>query len=252
MTSQRILPNLYSTFWSLYGRYAWDDQRESSKASDPPAHIVKMVQSRSSRSKEWILDAGCGTGSYAIALAQAGFQVIGADFASGMLAKAKTKITPELSESVSFRQADMNRPLDFAESRFHHIISISVLQAVANPLFTLGELRRLLKPNGTLILSLPKKKTQHQSIGDMIQFRVRHLERPSLGKVMLVMLKSFADRYSHRPCWTVLQAEQLVSNCGFGVIFIDEGKQILVVAEKIAAPPGVQPTRPVAQVRRQF
>ncbi|MFH0991800.1 MAG: class I SAM-dependent methyltransferase [bacterium] len=37
---------------------------------------------------EWVLDAGCGTGNYSVALAQAGYCVIGTDFTAGMLAKA--------------------------------------------------------------------------------------------------------------------------------------------------------------------
>jgi 2-polyprenyl-3-methyl-5-hydroxy-6-metoxy-1,4-benzoquinol methylase len=63
--SQRLW-KLYSTFWSLYGRYAWDDQREPARVSAPPERIVEIVQARRINPNEWILDAGCGTGNYAI------------------------------------------------------------------------------------------------------------------------------------------------------------------------------------------
>ena len=97
MSSQRFWSTLYSAFWSLYGRYAWDDQRESSRVSEPPERIVDVVRSRRRQTDEWVLDAGCGTGNYAMALAQAGFHVIGIDFAAGMLAKAQSKVTQDLS-----------------------------------------------------------------------------------------------------------------------------------------------------------
>jgi ubiquinone/menaquinone biosynthesis C-methylase UbiE len=237
MNSQRLLSNLYNAFWSLYGRYVWDDQREPSRVSEPPERIVDVVQSRRRGANERVLDAGCGTGNYAIALAQAGFCVIGTDFAAGMLAKARDKVTNDLSRLVSFQQADLNVPLEFREAHFDHIINISVLQAVADPLFTLRELHRVLKPGGTLVLSLPKQNSMlfSQSVRELVRYRIRHLERRTPGKVLLVILKSFGDRFSHTPRWTRLQAQQMMSTTGFKVVSLDEGRQILVVAEKAAA-----------------
>jgi ubiquinone/menaquinone biosynthesis C-methylase UbiE len=237
MNSQRLLSNLYNAFWSLYGLYVWDDQREPSRVSEPPERIVDIVQKRRRKPNEWVLDAGCGTGNYGIALAQAGFWVIGIDFAAGMLAKAQAKVTNGLSRLVSFQQADLNVPLEFPEAHFDHVISISVLQAVANPMFSIGELHRVLKLGGTLVVSLPKQDSIifSQSMGDLIQYRIRHLERRTLGKILLVMLKSFGDRFSNTPRWTVPQAQQMIGAVGFKVVSSGEGRQILVVADKVAA-----------------
>jgi ubiquinone/menaquinone biosynthesis C-methylase UbiE len=146
-------------FWSLYGRYAWDDQCEPARVSDPPERIVEIVQTRCIKPHERVLDAGCGTGNYALALATAGFRVIGVDFAAGMLAQARKKASAGLSDYVSFQPADLNVPLRFPTAHFDHVICISVLQAVASPNFTLGELHRVLTPRGTIILSLPKQNS---------------------------------------------------------------------------------------------
>jgi ubiquinone/menaquinone biosynthesis C-methylase UbiE len=88
---------------------------------------VDIMRKRRHNLNELILDAGCGTGNYPIALAQVGFHVIVTDFAAGMLAKAQDKIADGVSRLMSFQQADLNRPLEFPEARFDHIISISVL-----------------------------------------------------------------------------------------------------------------------------
>jgi SAM-dependent methyltransferase len=236
--SQQLVSNLYNAFWSLYGRYAWDDQREPSRVSDPPECIVDIVQTRRRNPNEWILDAGCGTGNYAIALAKAGFYVIGTDFAAGMLARARGKVTGDLSEFVSFRQADLNAPLEFPRARFDHIINISVLQAVVDPDYTLSELYRVLKPGGTLVLSLPKQNSDlfSRSVGGLIRYRIRHLERRTLWKILLVIVKSYGDRFHNSPRWTVPQAQHMLRAAGIETVSLDEGRQILAVAKKVAAP----------------
>jgi ubiquinone/menaquinone biosynthesis C-methylase UbiE len=225
---------LYSIFWSLYGRCAWDDQREPARVSDPPERIVEIVQNRRIKPHEWILDAGCGTGNYTIALAKAGFHVIGADFAAGMLAKAQEKVTGDLSKNVSLQRVDLNVPLNFPKDYFDHIISMSVLQAVVHPNFTLNELYRVLKPGGTIVLSLPKEdsKVLSQSLSELIKYRIRHLERRTPGKMLLVVLKCFGDRFHHSPRWTVARAQSMLNAMGFETISLEEGRQILVVAEK--------------------
>jgi 2-polyprenyl-3-methyl-5-hydroxy-6-metoxy-1,4-benzoquinol methylase len=234
MQKSQHLWKLYSIFWSLYGHYAWDDQHEQARVSDPPERIVEIVQNRCIKPGERILDAGCGTGNYSIALAKAGFHVIGTDFAAGMLTKAREKIDLALSENVSFQQVDLNAPLDFPKGYFDQIISISVLQAVAHPDFTLSELYRVLKPRGTIVLSLPKENSDilSQSLNELIKHRIRHLERRTPRKIMLVVLKCLGDRLHHVPRWTVPQTQVMLSAMGFEMISIEEGRQILAVAEK--------------------
>ncbi len=234
MQKSRPLWKLYSIFWSLYGHYAWDDQHEQARVSDPPERIVEILQNRCIKPRERVLDAGCGTGNYSIALAKAGFHVIGTDFAAGMLTKAREKIDLDLSENVSFQQADLNAPLDFPGGYFDQIISISVLQAVPHPDFTLSELCRVLKPRGTIVLSLPKENSDilSRSLTELINHRIRHLDKRTPGKIMLVVLKCLGDRLHHVPRWTVPQTQVMLDAMGFEMISIEEGRQILAVAEK--------------------
>ena len=137
----------------------------------------------------------------------------------------------------SGHQADLNNLLEFPDARFDHIITISVLQAVADASFTLGELCRVLKPGGTLVLSLPKRNSSifSHSVSEIIRYRIHHLERRTLGKMLLVIAKSFGDRFHHSPTWTVQQAQKMLSEIGFESITIEEGRQLLVVAQKNAA-----------------
>lgn len=231
--SQRLW-KVYSIFWGIYGRYAWDDHAEATSVSDPPEHIVEIVQNRRLKAYERVLDAGCGTGNYAIALAKAGFQVIGTDYAAGMLAKAQEKVSRDLSENIAFRRENLNVPLNYPAGHFEHVISISVLQAVTNPNFTLGELHRILKPGGTIVLSLPKanSKVVTQSLLELIRYRIDHLEGRTAGKLGLVILKCIGDKYHSSQRWTVPQVQEMLTAMGFEMVSVEERRQILAVAEK--------------------
>lgn len=149
--------NSQKIFWSLYGRYVWDEQSEQSRPSRSPEFIVKSILNRNSNLDSWILDAGCGTGNYSMALAKAGFHVIGTDYSRGMIEKANEKISNELNGHLYFQQSDLNKRLEFPDLRFDHIICMSVLQATSNPESVMTEFYRILKPKGTIVLSLPKQ-----------------------------------------------------------------------------------------------
>jgi len=225
---------LNRAFWSLYGRFAWDAQDEASGVSEPPGRIVTAVERRRREPNERVLDAGCGTGNYALALARAGFRVVGVDSAAGMLARARAKAAAGLSGFVSFRPADLDAPLDFPDGAFDHVLGISVLQAVADPSFTLGEWRRVLKPGGTLILSLPKADAilLSRSWPALLRFRIRHMARRTPPGVLMVAVKSLGDRFGRAPRWTLESAESMLGGAGFRVLEKEDSRQLLVAAEK--------------------
>jgi ubiquinone/menaquinone biosynthesis C-methylase UbiE len=159
---------------------------------------------------------------------------MGIDFAPGMLARAREKITDEVSKRVNFQKADLNNPLKFPNERFDHVIGISVLQAVADPAFTLRELYRVLKPGGTLILSLPRRDPagSPRPASELIRHRLRHLNGRTWGKVLLVAAKTLEDLHHPISTWTELRAREMLAAAGFETTAVVEGRQLFVVAEK--------------------
>jgi ubiquinone/menaquinone biosynthesis C-methylase UbiE len=226
--------NLHRTFWSIFGRIVWDAQNQKSRPSETPGRITDILIKRRRRIDECVLDAGCGTGNYSLSLARRGFHVVAMDFSAGMLKKAGEKLPKKHSQNVSFCQADLDAPLEFRESRFDHIIAISVLQAVSDPQFTLDEFRRVLKSKGTLVLSLPKRNSiiMNQSIFKTIRYRSRNLKHKTIPRILFIIIKSLGDRFVSTTRWTPEQSRQMVEKAGHGVISIEERKKILVVAEK--------------------
>jgi SAM-dependent methyltransferase len=92
-----------------------------------------------------VLDAPCGDGSLAATLRHAGYDAHGVDIdgaGSGLLGPA-------------YHDGDLNDRLPFAEASFDVVLSIEGIEHLEDRFAYLRELRRVLKPHGTLILTTP-------------------------------------------------------------------------------------------------
>ena len=98
-----------------------------------------------------ILDAGCGTGKYLKLLETNGSKYIGVDLSSEQLEKAKSKSTKDSSTFICSNLSSLN----LADNSVELIISSWVLGTITNleeRNKCLNELKRILKPNGSIIL----------------------------------------------------------------------------------------------------
>ena len=98
-----------------------------------------------------VLDAGCGSGNLTRKLLDSGYRVQSVDSSPGMLHRAASKCP-----GADCQLADLDRPLDFPAASFDAVLCSNVLYSLPRPAQTLAEFRRLLKPEGTLILANPK------------------------------------------------------------------------------------------------
>lgn len=97
-----------------------------------------------------ILDAGCGDGILAVELAARGAQATGIDTSPGMIAAARQRARGR-GVSVDFEQAAVEA-LPFAAGSFDVVIAITVLCFIGDAAGALGEMARVLKPGGRLII----------------------------------------------------------------------------------------------------
>jgi len=99
------------------------------------------------------LDAGAGTGNLALLLGRRGFNVVGIDSSSAMLALAERKRRRAGLGCVHFLRADLEGPLPFPDGAFDYVVSVHALHLLNSRATALRELRRILKDGGTLAVS---------------------------------------------------------------------------------------------------
>ena len=113
------------------------------------------------RGDETILDAGAAVGDLLLTIAAShGHQghVVGIDWAPRMAAVARAESRRrDLHRRASFAVADLRAPLPFRSGAFDTVVCLGVLETLPQPQSTLAELVRVLRPGGTLVLSVYKK-----------------------------------------------------------------------------------------------
>ena len=98
-----------------------------------------------------LLDAGCGTGQLLQALVAKGWDATGLTYQASEVA-AFNQRCPDLAGRA--QQADLHA-IPFPDETFDAVVCWDVLEHTMAPLHVLGELRRVTKPGGTLILFVP-------------------------------------------------------------------------------------------------
>jgi len=139
-------------FWDLYSRVY-----DSVYSLMPYRQLLwDTYQSLELESGMRVLDAGCGTGNFEHFIHSKQpppVRIDALDFSAEMLARARNKCRG--LDNVSFARGDLSMPLPFEDATFDRVLSINVLYALPDPDFTTGELLRVLKPDGILVVTSP-------------------------------------------------------------------------------------------------
>lgn len=147
----RFHTRIEQLFWSLQS-YTWDDYLQLPEFREEVQATAHLLADRLGATSRRVLDIGCGTGSYSLALAELGCEVVGVDFATGMLAQARAKARRNPTARVTFLPADFDRGLPIPADSFDGAIGVAVLQCSADPRGFLQEIHRVLKPGAFFLL----------------------------------------------------------------------------------------------------
>jgi SAM-dependent methyltransferase len=123
------------------------------------------------------LDAACGEGYGSAMLAQVAASVEGVDISTQAIEHARVKYghLPD----VEFHTANCTA-LPFADQEFDRVVSFETLEHLAEQDELLAEFRRVLKPDGCLILSSPDKATYSDGQDSVNEYHVKELYRDEL------------------------------------------------------------------------
>lgn len=137
------------------GRYA-EEQAIKYKAA-----LENLQISRNAR----ILDVGCGTGLLFKHIMEEANKVVAIDISSLLLKLAKTRARGALNLSLVRADADN---LPFKDSQFNIVFAFTVLQNMPKPSETLIEIKRVTKPNATIVVTALKKAFSGQAFKEML------------------------------------------------------------------------------------
>lgn len=101
------------------------------------------------------LDAGCGSGEYtrALLLPRAD-HVAGMDFNPASLMRLQSRLGPMEADKCALINASLTR-LPFADASFDTALCTEVIEHIEDDALAVEELCRVLRPGGTLIVSVP-------------------------------------------------------------------------------------------------
>lgn len=114
---------------------------------------LKKTVEKIQLSNQLILDVGCGSGIISSECINRGHRVVGFDLGRNFVKTCNQMFkTPK-----SFFIPGDAESIPFADNTFDVVICTEVIEHLLDPQKTISEFYRVLKPNGTLLLSTPKK-----------------------------------------------------------------------------------------------
>ncbi|WP_161937843.1 class I SAM-dependent methyltransferase [Serinicoccus chungangensis] len=138
-----------------------------------------------------VLDAGCGSGLYAEELLRRGAEVIAIDGSRRLLDIARDR----LGDQVKWRHHDLSEPLEWLPDRsVDHVLMALVIHYLEDPVPTLREIHRVLRDNGTVVLSTHHPASDWRRLGGSYFTDEMYEETWTTGWMM---------KYRRRPLQTI-------------------------------------------------
>lgn len=115
----------------------------------------RIIEEANPRAGEKIIDLGCGTGYYLYLLSSLpiNLKLTGFDYDKKALDEARIMLS---DKKINFIVGDLHRML-FKTSSFDKAVCSEVLEHLTDDNLALREIYRILKPGGTLVLSVPSQ-----------------------------------------------------------------------------------------------
>ncbi|GBC62006.1 class I SAM-dependent methyltransferase [Desulfonema ishimotonii] len=136
-------------YWNWRSQTYGHDADKSPDVADRWASALRQLVSEAPGSRA--LDIGTGTGQCAAYLARSGFDVTGIDLSEEMVARAGAHAR-QYRLPIRFQTGDAEAP-DFPDSTFDVVVARNLLWTLPRPERALREWRRILRPDGILVVS---------------------------------------------------------------------------------------------------
>lgn len=105
-----------------------------------------------------VLDVGCGSGDLVVFYVTKGLCYTGVDLSSSMIERANSNYSEFVGEKKAFFQVADCENLPFKDGEFDALSAVALIEYLPEPAKALGEIYRVLKPGGYLLITVPNKK----------------------------------------------------------------------------------------------
>lgn len=164
-----LLKHPKKIFWDIAMRHSlWCQTREIRYLLDPKTavklakrdhyHCIDLVTQNPSKNGINLLEVGCGNGRYVALLSSLGFNITGIDpysFPQWEIIKQSTS-----AQFISGMHAEC---LKFRDNTFDKAVCIGALLFFQDPIRALQEIRRVVKPGGTVLITGINKLSKHDA-----------------------------------------------------------------------------------------
>jgi ubiquinone/menaquinone biosynthesis C-methylase UbiE len=209
--------------WGAYSKFLGGRGKQDATAKRVETVLEKLAN-YGARSNDKVLDAGCGAGTFTLALAAAGYRAVGVDFAPVPLAKAQEN-ADKLNLYADFEKMDLDEEFWFTDGEFDHALCLLALHLLGRPEATLDEIGRVMKPGGLLAVSL---WADHNAYSEELP-ETPSARMTNAGKRALAT----AGELSHRVrFWTTDALRDLLQAHNFEVLEISGKQLLLAIARK--------------------
>lgn len=170
--------------------------------------ILKNVDIRNKH----LLDVGCGNGAQTIEFLKYVNSCKAVDIEYQRLEDFKKRLKELNINNCEIKQMDASQ-LEYPDNTFDAVVSIETLEHVPDPEKTLKEMKRVLKNNGDLILSVPNKWWIFETHGAALP-----LLPWNRVPFFSWLPKKIHDKYAHARIYTQKEIINLVENSGFKIV----------------------------------
>ncbi len=160
-------------------------------------HWRDLAEALQLRGDEVLLDVGTAVGDLPLTIAaMPNFcgRVVGIDWSSRMIAAAQAEATRRgLGNRTRFQVTDVRGVLPFKVGEFDVVSCLGLLETLPHPERILRELRRVLKPDGVLVLSLYKGQVTQRLVALGLDWYQQHLAALGLQDLQVVSCRRHHD-----------------------------------------------------------
>jgi len=204
--SPRPTQEEYIRFYETAGIYSVDSYSQRAERRTEFYHRRLGAIERERRAKGKFLEIGCATGAFLHLAQEAGWRVTGTELSKRLREHAMQRL------GLDVRCGPSLAACGFPSGEFDVIYSAHVFEHLLDPMATLVEVRRIIKPSGLLVLEVPY---QFHSLRDRLRRRLIALTgRTGQGRFYSPVFSAVHHVYFFSP--RTLSA--MVNKAGFSVL----------------------------------